>query len=70
MWRLIRLLADAALAARAEELETLLRQERSRNRVLQAEVETLAAVAARDRARVHAETAKYARRAEGGSRGR
>ncbi len=66
MLALLRRWADGAAMARVGELETLLAAERSKNRVLQAEVENLSAVVARDRTRVQAETARYARRAAGG----
>jgi hypothetical protein len=59
---LIRWAAEAA-RGRIADLQTQLAEERARGRVLQAEVDSLAAVVARDRARVQAETAEYAQRA-------
>lgn len=59
MWRRW---ADEGLKARLEELETQLAQERAKVRILQAELDGLAAVIARDRARVQAETSEFARR--------
>jgi hypothetical protein len=53
--------AEAAARARVAELETQLAQEQARTRVLQLEVDSLAAVVGRDRARVQAETAQFAR---------
>jgi hypothetical protein len=54
--------ADAAVRAHAAELEAELARERARGRVLAAEVDGLAGVVARDRARVQSETAGYARK--------
>lgn len=52
------------LKARVLKLENELAAERARNLVLQAEIDALAGVIARDRARVQAETAEFhARRA-------
>jgi hypothetical protein len=66
MFGLFRPWIDATAAARVRELETELARLRSINRVQQAEIDSLAAVVARDRARVQAELARYARRqAEG-----
>jgi hypothetical protein len=66
---LLRAWADPAVQGRLKEIETQLAEERSRNRVLQVEVDSLAAVVARDRERVRAETANLMREAEGGSHG-
>lgn len=66
MYRLLRRWADEALRAKLAELETELARLRSVNRVQQAELDSLAGVVARDRARVGAEMARYAKRqAEG-----
>jgi hypothetical protein len=62
--------ADATLQAKLAYLETELAKLRSLNRVQQAELDSLAGVVARDRARVQAETAVFARQtAEGRATG-
>lgn len=58
---LLRWRADT-LSARVADLEHALELERAKNRVLQAELDGLAAVVARDRIRVQAETSEYARK--------
>jgi hypothetical protein len=58
--------ADEAARAKVRELQTALEAERAKCRILQTEIDTLAAVVARDRARVQAETARYAKRAAEG----
>jgi hypothetical protein len=62
--------ADDALLTRLAKLELELAQERARNRILQTEVDSLASVVARDRARINAEAARYARRQVGDDHGR
>lgn len=58
MWRRW---ADEGLKARLEELETQLAQARAALRVAECERDLLAQVVARDRARIQAETAGFAR---------
>jgi len=59
--RLLRRWADAALLQEIAALETALDAERRRLAVAEAEIEALAAVMARDRQRIQAEGAAYAR---------
>jgi hypothetical protein len=59
--RLLARWADAALRQRVADLTTELDAERRRLTVAQAEIDSLAAVLARDRERIKAEGAAYAR---------
>ena len=59
---LLRRLADDALRGRVDELERLLDVANHRAKLLEVERDGLAAVVARDRQRVHAETAELAAR--------
>lgn len=59
--RLLRRWADAALTKQVADLETELDATKRKLTVAEAEVESMAAVIARDRARIKAEGAAYAR---------
>lgn len=62
MFSFIRRFADKQLKQELEDARTELEAERRNLRVANAEIESMAAVIARDRARVHAETAEFASR--------
>jgi hypothetical protein len=62
MFSFIRRFADKHLKQELDDARTELEAERRNLRVANAEIESMAAVIARDRARVYAETAEFASR--------